>query len=152
MIELQENVLIMTYTDHFLVGLFDFFIWAKWLLATALILTLADLKFGISASKYRKEPIKRSRAIRRTLDKICSYVLWIVLAYTFGQAFGQPFGIELLPIIILLVIYGVELESIYVNYFAAKGKKVKVNIFKYFSKKADIIEIEEKEGENENNT
>lgn len=50
-----------------------------------------------------------------------------------------------LPLIILLVIYGVELESIYVNYFAAKGKKVKVNVFKFFSKKNDIIEVEEKE-------
>jgi len=149
MIELQENVFIMTYTDHFLVGLLEFFIWAKWLLATALILTLPDLRYGIAASKYRKEVVKKSRAIRRTLDKICSYVLWIFLAYTFGQAFGKPFGIELLPIIMLLVIYGVELESIYVNYFAAKGRNVKVNIFKYFSKKADIIEIEEKEKDNE---
>jgi len=135
----------MTYTDHFLVGLLDFFIWAKWLLATALILTLADLRFGIAASRYRQETVKKSRAIRRTCDKISSYILWIVLAYTFGQAFGQPFGIELLPMLMLLVIYGVELESIYVNYFAAKGKNVKVNIFRFFARKADIIEVKDKE-------
>ena len=131
------------YTDGFLIGLLDFFIWAKWLLALAFLLTMADLKFGISAAKYRNEIVKRSRAVRRTLDKITNYCLWIILAYTFGQAFGQPFGIDLLPLIILLVIYGVELESIYVNYFAAKGKKVKVNVFKFFSKKNDIIEVEE---------
>ena len=136
------------YTDGFLIGLLDFFIWAKWLLALAFLLTMADLKFGISASKYRNEIVKRSRAVRRTLDKITNYCLWIILAYTFGQAFGQPFGIDLLPLIILLVIYGVELESIYVNYFAAKGKKVKVNVFKFFSKKNDIIEVEEKEDNN----
>ena len=133
------------YTDSFLIGLLDFFIWAKWLLILAFLLTMADLKFGISASKYRNEIVKRSRAVRRTFDKITNYCLWIILAYTFGQAFGQPFGIDLLPLIILLVIYGVELESIYVNYFAAKGKKVKVNVFKFFSKKNDIIEVEEKE-------
>ena len=133
------------YTDGFLIGLLEFFIWAKWLLALAFLLTMADLKFGISAAKYRNEIVKRSRAVRRTLDKITNYCLWIILAYTFGQAFGQPFGIDLLPLIILLVIYGVELESIYVNYFAAKGKKVKVNVFKFFSKKNDIIEVEEKE-------
>ena len=136
------------YTDGFLIGLLDFFIWAKWLLLLAFLLTMADLKFGISASKYRNEIVKRSRAVRRTLDKITNYCLWIILAYTFGQAFGQPFGIDLLPLIILLVIYGVELESIYVNYFAAKGKKVKVNVFKFFSKKNDIIEVEEKEDNN----
>lgn len=133
------------YTDDFLIGLLEFFIWAKWLLALAFLLTMADLKFGISAAKYRNEIVKRSRAVRRTLDKITNYCLWIILAYTFGQAFGQPFGIDLLPLIILLVIYGVELESIYVNYFAAKGKKVKVNVFKFFSKKNDIIEVEEKD-------
>lgn len=133
------------YTDNFLLGLLDFFIWAKWLLILAFLLTMADLKFGISAAKYRNEIVKRSRAVRRTFDKITNYCLWIILAYTFGQAFGQPFGIDLLPLIILLVIYGVELESIYVNYFAAKGKKVKVNVFKFFSKKNDIIEVEEKE-------
>ena len=136
------------YTDGFLIGLLDFFIWAKWLLLLAFLLTMADLKFGISAAKYRNEIVKRSRAVRRTLDKVTNYCLWVILAYTFGQAFGQPFGIDLLPLIILLVIYGVELESIYVNYFAAKGKRVKVNVFKFFSKKNDIIEVEEKEDDN----
>lgn len=145
------DIQVMTYTDHFLFGLLEFFIWAKWLLILAFVLTMADLKFGISASRYRKEEIKRSRAVRRTLDKICSYVLWVIIAYSFGQAFGQPFGVDLLPVIILLVIYGVELESIYVNYFASKGKNVKVNVLKFFGKKTDIIDIEEKE-ENNGNT
>ncbi len=133
----------MTLTDQFLCGLLEFFEWAKWLLAAAFILTLTDLKFGISAARRRKELIKKSRAVRRTLDKISSYTLWIVLAYTFGEAFGRPFGIDLLPLVILVVIYGVELESIYVNYFAARGKNVKVNVFRMFSKKIDLSIIEE---------
>lgn len=149
MLDFNNDILIMTYTDHFLAGLLEFLMWAKWLLMAALVLTLADLKFGISAARVRKEEIKRSRAVRRTFDKICSYVLWIIIAYTFGQAFGKPFDIDILPIIILLVIYGVELESIYVNYFTTKGKRVKVNIFKYFSRKTDIIEIEEEKKEDE---
>jgi len=135
----------MTYTDSFLLGLLDFFTWAKWFLILAFVLTMADLKFGIAASKYRGEEVKKSKAVRRTLDKICSYAIWVIMSYTFGQAFGLPFGIELLPMLMLIVIYGVELESIYVNYFASKGKNVKVNILKFFGKKADIIEIEEKE-------
>lgn len=145
-----DGAKVMTFTDGFLFGLLEFFIWAKWLLILAFILALTDLKFGIDAARERKEVIKRSRAIRRTLDKVSSYVLWIVLAYTFGQAFGQPFGIDLLPLIILIIIYGVELESIYVNYFASKGKKVKVNFLKFFGKKTDMIDIEEKEKEENN--
>ena len=138
------------YTDGFLIGLLEFFIWAKWLLAAAFILIMADLRFGIPAAKARGEEVKKSRAVRRTFDKITNYCIWIILAYTFGQAFGQPFGVELLPLIMLLVIYGVEVESIYVNYFAAKGRKIKVNFFKFFGKKADIIEVEDKEDDNGN--
>ena len=135
--------MIQGYTDEFLRGLIDFFAWAKWLIALAVVLTFADLKFGISASLYRKETIKRSRAVRRTFDKICSYMIWLLMAYTFGEAFGKPFGIDLLPLIILLVIYVVELESIYVNYFAARGKNVKVHLNKFFGKKLDVIEFED---------
>lgn len=133
----------MAYTDSFLLGLLAFFMWAKWLLLLAAILTVADLKFGIDASKVRGENIRKSRALKRTINKICSYCLWVVVAYTFGQAFGQPFGIDLLPLLMLLIIYGVELESIYSNYFESKGRKIKVNIFKFFSKKINLIDIEE---------
>lgn len=69
------------YTDKFLFGLIEFFGWAKWLFFLALVLTLGDLKFGIAASRYRKDPIKRSRAVRRTMDKITSYIIWVVMAY-----------------------------------------------------------------------
>ena len=48
------------YTDKFLFGLIEFFAWAKWLFFLALVLTLGDLKFGIEASRYRNDPIKRS--------------------------------------------------------------------------------------------
>lgn len=133
----------MTYTDHFLAELLDFIVWAKWLFLLALALTIADLKFGISASKKRNEIIKRSRALRRTIKKISDYFIWVITAYTFGKAFGLPFGIELLPLIILVVVYAIELESIFVNYFASKGKKVKVDVFKFFKSKTDLMDIEE---------
>ncbi len=135
----------ITYTDAFLLGLKDFLIWSRWLLLLGLILTVADLIFGVNAARFRNEKIRKSRAVKRTLNKICGYLLWIAVSYTFGQAFGQPFGVDLLPLIMLLVIYGVELESIYSNYFESKGRKIKINIFKFFGKKTDIIEIEEDE-------
>ncbi len=46
--------------------------------------------------------------------------------------------------VILLVVCGLEINSVFMNYFEARGKKVKVNIFKYFAKKTDIIDVEEK--------
>lgn len=140
----------MIYTDQFLLGLQEFIIWAGWLLGLAVILILADLIFGLRAARYRGETIKRSKALKRTISKVWSYVMWIILAYTFGQAFGLPFGIELLPLIILIIIYGVELESIFSNYFETRGMKVKVNIFKLFGKKIDLIEFEKEKDNNEN--
>lgn len=135
----------MTYTDHFLLGLNEFFHWCKWLLLLAGILTIADLAFGIKAARHRHETVRRSRALKRTINKICSYLLWIVVAYAFGESFGKPFGIDLLPLIILLIIYGVELESIFSNYFETKGMNIKINFLKFFGNKTEIIEIEEKD-------
>ena len=57
--------------------------------------------------------------------------------------FGIPFDVPILPSIVLLVVYGCEINSCYGNYFEAHGKKVKINIFKLFAKKADIIEVKD---------
>lgn len=138
----DNGIYIMTYTDAFLIELKEFFFWSKWLLFLALILTIADLRFGVIAAKYRGEVIRKSRALKRTMNKICSYIVWVVVAYAFGKAFGTPFEIELLPLIMLLIIYGVEAESIYSNYFEAKGIKAKINFLKFFRKKTDIIDME----------
>ena len=126
-------------------GFMDFIEPLKWFMLLAVILIIADLRFGIAAAKKRGEQIRFSRAGRRTINKIVDYLCWILLAGAIGKAFGLPFDIPILPAIVLLVIYGFEINSCYGNYFEAHGKKVKVNIFKYFSKKADIIDIEEKE-------
>jgi len=77
------------------------------------------------------------------------YLCWILLAGALDKAFGIPFDIPLLPALVLLVVYGFEINSCYGNYFEAHGKKVKVNVFKLFAKKADIIEVEEKKDEKE---
>ena len=47
----------------------------------------------------------------------------------------------------MLVIYGIELNSVFQNYFDYRGIKAKVNVFNWFKKKVDIIEIEEKKKE-----
>ena len=110
----------------------------------ALILIIVDLRFGIAASKKRGERIRFSRAGRRTINKMVDYLCWILLAGAIGKTFGEPFDIPLLPSIVLLVIYGFEINSCYGNYFEAHGRHVKVDIFKFFRRKSDIIDIEEK--------
>lgn len=123
------------------------------LLAGALV--LADLNFGIAAARKRKrdaikkgqsyEDVRFSRAGRRTFNKLTDYICWVTLAGLFGQAFGNILGIPALAAIILLVIYVLELSSCFSNFFEARGIKKKVNLWKFFSKKLDIIEVEDKD-------
>lgn len=128
----------------FMSGFMDFIEPLKWFLLLGLILIFADLRFGIAAAKKRGEKIRISRAGRRTINKIVDYLCWILVAGAMGKAFGIPFNIPVLPAITLLVVCGLEINSVFMNYFEARGKKVKVNIFKYFAKKTDIIDVEEK--------
>ena len=109
---------------------------------------IADAKFGIEAAKRRGEHIRRSRAIRRTVNKLIDYICWILVASSVGAAFGQPFGIPIIPAIVLFVIYGCEINSCFNNYFEARGTKLRINIFKWIKSKAPIIEPEENTGKN----
>ena len=65
----------------------------KWFLLAALCLIIADAKFGVEASRNRGEKIRKSRAIRRTINKMIDYICWIMVASSVGAAFGTPFGI-----------------------------------------------------------
>lgn len=118
----------------------------KWFFVLAPILILCDLWFGIQAAKKRGEKIKKSRAIRRTINKVVDYLCWIFLAATMGQAIGNPLDIPILPIIIMCIVIGVEFESCVVNYFESKGKKVRFNVWKLFGKKIeDSIDLDMKD-------
>lgn len=117
----------------------------RWFMLLGIVLIFVDLRFGIAAAKKRGEKIRVSRAGRRTMNKIVDYLCWILLAGAIGKTFGISFDLPILPAIVLLVIYGFEINSCFGNYFEAHGKKVKVNIFKYLARKQDIIEVEEKE-------
>ena len=116
----------------------------KWFLLAALCLILVDAKFGVEAAKKRGERIRKSRAIRRTINKMIDYICWIIVAHSVGAAFGTPFGIPIIPAIVLFVIYGCEINSCFNNYFEARGSKFRINIFKWVKAKVPILEPEEK--------
>lgn len=138
-------------TAVFLTELLEFLYPLRWVGILALIIILADLRFGTLASKQRGEVVRFSRAIRRTGNKIVDYICWLLLASAFGLVFGEPFGFATLREIILFVIFGAELQSCFTNYFAYRGLNIKVDIFKFFKAKADIIEIEEEPNKKKNN-
>ncbi|HPK39218.1 MAG TPA: phage holin family protein [Bacteroidales bacterium] len=124
----------------------------KWFFFLAAILIIVDLRFGVQAARRRGEQIKKSRAIRRTFNKAVDYICWIFLSGILGQAVGTPLEIPVLPVIFMLIIIGVELESCLMNYFEAQGKNVKINIWKIFGKKvSESIDIKKEEKDNDTN-
>ena len=124
----------------------------------AIALIIVDSRFGIKASRKRGETIRPSRKWRRAINKLVDYVCWVTLAGVFGQAYGSVLDIPALAALMLLVVYGIELTSIFNNYFEYKGMRRKINVFKLL-RRPDIEQCIEdagndktKENENQDNS
>lgn len=148
---MQERNVLAGATATVISPLVDFYGKLLPFLLLAILLIAIDSRFGIKASKKRGETIRTSRAIRRAINKFVDYICWITLAGMLGQTFGVVFHIPLLSMIVLLVVYTIELSSIFNNYFFYKGLKFKFNGLKFISKmtKVDVEEIIEKDNKNE---
>lgn len=86
----------------------------------AIILIIVDLIFGIAAAQRRGESVRVSRAIRRTVNKIVEYACWVILAASLAVAFN----FKSLNWIILSIVIGNEMISIFSNWMFVHGKKV----------------------------
>lgn len=125
----------------------------------AIILIIADSRFGIEAARKRGETIRTSRKWRRAINKLVDYICWISLAGVFGQTYNEVVGIPTLSAFVMLIIYCIELTSCFNNYFEYKGINFRISLsgaVKAISRKftkADISEIiEEKRNETNDNT
>jgi membrane protein required for beta-lactamase induction len=145
----QERNAVGAVTSVLLSGMIDFLAPLKWFALLGFVLIIVDLRFGVRAAKVRGETVRFSNAGRRTINKLVDYLCWILLAAAIHKALIQ-FDIPLLPGLVLLVIYGLEINSCYSNYFESRGQKIEVDFFSIFRKKTDIIEIKEEEKSHEN--
>lgn len=153
---MQDRNVIGGATAAFISPFVDFYQNLIPFLILAILLIFVDSRFGIKASEKRGEKIRTSRMWRRAINKLVDYICWITLSGMIGQTFGLQFHIPLLSVIMLCIIYGIELTSIFNNYFEYKGIAKKFNAVKFFARLFKIREIEEsiediKEGENNSN-
>lgn len=124
---------------------------AGWLIV-AVVLIIADLNFGIKASRKRGDTIRRSKAWRRSMSKLVDYICWISIAWVIGATFSSPFNIPLLPLIVMAFIYGIELQSIIDNYLEYKGVKKRFSLIKLITRLFKKPELEDVfEDKNESN-
>jgi hypothetical protein len=117
------------------------FIWPlRWFALLGLILVFVDMRFDHEAKRARGEAVDKAHAWRRTGNKIVDYFCWIMVAAAIDRAFIS-LGVPMLPSLALLVVYGCEIDSLYKNYFAARGKKVSFSFFSFFKSKG--IEVKD---------
>lgn len=122
-------------TAIFYQALADSIIW----LVVAAVAIVCDLFFGVEAARCRGERVRISRAVRRTINKMCEYLCWVMLGITISIGFAADW----LKYVIFGIIYGNELSSCLSNYFEAKGKRIKFNIFALLGKRLGIDDLED---------
>ena len=140
---MQDRNVIGGATAALISPLVDFYSNLVPFLILAILLIIIDSRFGIKASKKRGEKVRPSRMWRRAINKLVDYICWVTLAGMIGQTFGTRLGVPLLSVIMLCIVYGIELTSIFNNYFEYKGVAKKFNSLKFFSKIFNKPEIED---------
>lgn len=133
----------------------------RWMLLLAIALILADFWFGISVSKHLGKPIRRSRACRRTLNKVVDYLCYILVAAFLGMALGDPLGLKPVNIamVSLLMCYGFEIDSIYSHICELHGVKNGISIWRIiiylitfrFNSLKEVLSNLENNSQSENN-
>lgn len=148
---MDNNANIMHLSENLLAEFIFFIQWAQWFYIAFTIISFVDLYWGVRKAAYQKQEIRASRALRKTLLKICEYLLFVLLAYVAHRAFCTPLDFPLLPVSVLFVLFLLECESVASNYAAAKGKKItwSFNWKNFINKKTDgMIQLDEQK-ENE---
>lgn len=109
----------------------------RWMILLAIILILSDLWFGISASRVQGIAIRKSRAGRRTLNKLVDYICYILLGAVIGKAIGEPYGVVdpiVVSITVMILCYCFEIDSIYGHICEIHGIKKQYSIWKIIFK------------------
>lgn len=114
----------------------------------AIVLIITDARFGIEAAQKRGETIRVSRKWRRAINKLVDYICWVSLAGVFSNTYSTILGIPTMTALVMLIVYGIELISIFNNYFEYKGLTLRISfakaaraVWKRFTKVEDDIFI-----------
>lgn len=150
--DMQERNIINGTASVLLTPLADFYTSLAPYFVLAIVLIVVDARFGIEAAVRRGEKIRRSRMVRRSINKLVDYICWVTLAGMFGRVFGEELGIPLLSVVLLVIIYGIEITSCFNNYFEAHGITRRVNLWRLLGRgKIDLADVVE-ENENPDNS
>lgn len=135
---MQERNIISATTSMALMPFIDFYQKLTPFIILAIVLIIADSRFGVEAAQKRGEVIRQSRKWRRAINKLVDYICWISLAGVFSNAYSDVLGIPMLSGIVLLIVYAIEIVSCFNNYFEFKGINLRLSfnaLFQYWFEK-----------------
>lgn len=103
----------------------------RWMILLAFVLILSDFWFGISVSRMQGIEVRKSRAGRRTLNKVIDYLCYVLLGAVIGKAIGDPYGLNpiTVSITIMTLCYCFEIDSIYNHICELHGVKKRYSIW-----------------------
>ena len=103
----------------------------RWMILLALVLILSDFWFGISVSRMQGIEVRKSKAGRRTLNKVIDYLCYVLLGAVIGKAIGDPYGLNpiTVSITIMILCYCFEIDSIYNHICELHGVKKRYSIW-----------------------
>jgi hypothetical protein len=152
---MQERNIITATTSMALMPFIDFYQKLTPFIILAIVLIIADSRFGVEAAQKRGEVIRQSRKWRRAINKLVDYICWISLAGVFSNAYSDVLGIPMLSGIVLLIVYAIEIVSCFNNYFEFKGINLRLSfnaLFQYWFEKVSKSDKEIIEKLNDNDT
>ena len=130
---MQERNIIGSATAAALTPFVDFYSALTPYIMLAIVLIIADSRFGVEAAQKRGEVIRSSRKWRRAINKLVDYICWISLAGVFGKTYSEVLGIPALSAVVLLIVYLIEITSCFNNYFEFKGLDIRLSFTRIFS-------------------
>ena len=123
---------------------------ARWLLAAITLCVAADFWYGWSESRKRYERAREkkdkvvmaqyrwrtSRAVRRTVNKLIDYIVWVSLGVVTGFALLRPLGIDYMigGIAATAVAMACEAKSFIGHFFYLHGIRIEQKTIKGFCK------------------
>jgi len=122
----------------------------RWWVLLSLVLIAVDFWFGISESRMQGREVRKSKACRRTANKVVDYMCYLMVAGLLGKAM-EPVGIDPIKLatIVMLLTSAWELDSIYGHICVLNGAEKDFSIRKFIVSllKRKSEKIEEAAGE-----
>lgn len=122
----------------------------RWMMLAIFLCVIADFRFGWGESSKRFNMAKKkgdkivmaqykwrtSRALRRSVNKLIDYIMWVSIGVFIGMALLKPIGVDYMMggVVATSIAVGCEAKSIIGHFFWLHGVRIEEKSIKGFFK------------------